>query len=60
MGKWDRVNLKLYNGMREKLNVLATINQTTTTDLINKLCQDYIKENEDVIARYDALKSEMK
>jgi hypothetical protein len=60
MDKWNRINLKMYNGAREKLNILATINQTTTTDLINRICQDYIKANEDVIARYEALKSEMK
>lgn len=60
MDKWNRINLKMYNGAREKLNILATINQTTTTDLINKICQDYIKENEAVLKRYEALKSEMK
>lgn len=60
MDKWNRVNLKLYNGAREKLNILAAINQTTVTDIVNKLCQDYIKANEDVIARYEALQSEMK
>ena len=44
----DKVKISFYapKQLRRKLNVIAAKNDTTITEILTRLCEDYVNENE--------------
>lgn len=51
--KTKRLNLLMLPSVCDSIGKIAAMKRTSTNELINSILQDYIKENEELINKYD-------